>query len=392
MSGGGGEGKTWIGALVLGGVMIGAAMGLHGSLPVVVHAGLLGVGGLLVVFGACESMIKAVDGFARRKRMNEFVAGTVAGLASNVPELVMLGFVLAATPRVGFIVMALTLHVGAAAFGIYSALLPRDERGAAQMPKPLVELSTDLYACAGGAFFTTGAIMLLMSVFDAGAHQGNALGAGDLYVLAGALLLVEVVAVVRLVKRFSGSGEQSTSAAEGKGEPADAASLPSVASIALYGLLGIGASVLGGHAVGDFADVLVGALSRAGYPRMVGALILSLFASSGAFVMIGSAHVKGMYDVALANASGQVNQVPFVVMPAALILLAAFGQTGVIPRTPSGGILPIDLDTTSVLLLGFPSMLILWKAIQDDGKVNWLETATMVAIFGLTIYFLAAHA
>lgn len=389
MSGGGGDSKAWIGALVPGTVMIGGAMGLHGSLPVAVHAGLLGVGGLLVVFGACESMIKAVDGFARRKHMNEFVAGTMAGLASNVPELVMLAFVLAATPRVGFIVMALTLHVGAAAFGIYSALLPRDERGAAAMPRPLVELSTDLYACAGGAFFSTGAIMVLMKVFDAGEHKGDALGAADLYVLAGALILVEVVAVTRLVKRFSGSEEQSVSAADGSAS--DAASMPSVGSIALYALLGIGASVLGGHAVGDFADVLVGALSRAGYPRMVGALVLSVFASAGAFAMIASAHVKGMYDVALANASGQVNQVPFVVMPAALILLAAFGQTGVIPRTPSGGVLPIDLDTTSVLLLGFPSMLILWKAIQDDGKVNWLETATMVAIFGLTIYFLAAH-
>lgn len=387
MSGGGGEGRTWVGALIGGGVMVAAGMAL--LKPTWLHAGLAGVGGLLVVYGACEAMIKSVDGMARRRRMNEFVAGTMAGLASNIPELVMLAFVLAATPRVGFLVTAVTLHVGAAAFGIYSALLPRDERGAAAMPKPLVELSTDLYACAGGAFFTTGAIMLLMYVFDAGKHQGDALGAGDLYVLGGALLLVEVVAVARLVKRFGGSDEKSVSAAEGKGEPATP--VPSVAAILLYGLLGIAASVLGGHAVGEFADILVGSLARAGYPRMVSALVLSLFASAGAFVMVASAHVKGMYDVALANASGQVNQVPFVVMPVALILLAAFGQTGVIPLTPSGGVLPIDLDTTSVLLLGFPSMVILWKAIQDDGKVNWLETATMTAIFCLAIYFLAVH-
>jgi hypothetical protein len=53
--------------------------------------------------------------------------------------------------------------------------------------------------------------------------------------------------------------------------------------------------------------------------------------------------------------------------------------------------LPIDLETTSVIILAFPPMLILWKAIQDDGFVNWVETATMVAIFGLVIYFLAAH-
>ena len=107
--------------------------------------------------------------------------------------------------------------------------------------------------------------------------------------------------------------------------------------------------------------------------------------------MVVTAHRKGMYALALANASGQVTQVPFVVLPIALILLAVFGQTGVIELMPHGGILPIDLQTTAVVLLGFPSMLFLWKAIQDDGKVNWVETATMCAIFGTVMFFLAVH-
>jgi hypothetical protein len=45
-----------------------------------------------------------------------------------------------------------------------------------------------------------------------------------------------------------------------------------------------------------------------------------------------------------------------------------------------------------VFLLAFPPLLILWKAVQDDGHVNWVETATMVAVFGLTLYFLAQRA
>jgi phage shock protein PspC (stress-responsive transcriptional regulator) len=394
MSSGATGNRIWIGTLAGGSLLIIATMlmqrvglSLHG-----LHTTLLGIGGLLVVFAACELMILAVDGIGQRLRMNRYVAGTMAGLASNIPELVMLAFVLAATPRVGFLVTVVTLHVSAAAFGIYSALLPRDERGNAAMPRPLVLLSTDLYACAAGVFFATGAIMLLMHVFDAGTHQGEALNATDLYVLGAALLLVEVVAIVRLVKRFSGEDSGSkpkpaTAATEGSiaNEP------PSLKAIYAFAALGIVASVFGGHAVGEFADVLVGALDQAGYPKMVGALVLSVFASAGALVMMASAHAKGMYDVALANASGQVTQVPFVVLPIALILLAAFSQTGVIPLTPSGGVLPIDLDTVSVLFLAFPSMLILWKAIQDDGTVNWLETVTMVVIFGLAIYFLAAH-
>ncbi len=406
--GGGGDGKGWIGLLLGGGALVGAAMGAEAAgleLGAWMAGALLGLGGLLVVFGSCEAMIKSVEGAAARLDMNEFVAGTMAGLASNVPELVMLGFVLAAKPRIGFIVTLLTLHVGAAAFGIYSALLPRDATGHATLPTPLVKLSTDLYACAAGVFFVTGSVMVLMNVFEAGDHRGEALGAWDLYVLGALLLMVEVVAVVRLVKRFSGAEELPSEARpprEGaephepwatKDEPEaeETKPPPSWAMVGFYGLLGIATSVLGGHAVGDFADILVGSLTAAGYPEMIGAIILSVFAASGAFVMVISAHMKGMYDIALASASGQVNQVPFVVMPVALILLAVFGQTGVIPQTPHGGVLPIDLETTSVVLLGFPSFVLLWKAIQDDGAVNWVESATMIAIFGLVIYFLAVH-
>ncbi len=409
MAGGGGDGKGWIGFLVGGGALVGGAMGAEAAavaVPEWAIGALLGLGGLLVVFGSCEAMIKGVEGAAARLDMNEFVAGTMAGLASNVPELVMLGFVIAAAPRVGFIVTLLTLHVGAAAFGIYSGVLPRDATGHARLPAPLVKLSTDLYACAAGVFFATGAIMVLMNVFDAGDYRGEALGAVDLYVIAAFLLVVEVVSVVRLVKRFSSSEELPSESrdSDADGSPAaapwatkDAANekeKPEPASwgtIAFYGALGIGTSVIGGHAVGDFADILVSGLSAAGYSEMIGALILSVFAAAGAFVMIISAHLKGMYDIALASASGQVNQVPFVVLPVVLILLGVFGQTGVIELTPHGGVLPIDLETTSVVFLAFPSFLILWKAVQDDGAVNWVETVTMVAIFGLVIYFLAAH-
>ena len=390
MAGGGGGGNGWIKMLVGGGVILGVAHALKHF-----HAGpgwlttlLLAVGGLAVVFGSCEAMIKCVEGIGERAGWNTFVAGTMAGLASNVPELVMLGFVLAAEPRVGFIVTCLTLHVGALAFGVYSGLLPRDATGHARLPDALVKISTDLYAAAAGVFLGTGAIMVLMQLFDAGEHAGDGLGVADLYVLGGALLAIEAVALWRLIARFA-AADQAEEELETGGD--DGPKGPSVGSIVFFGVLGIVTSIIGGHAVGDFADVLVTALEADGYSEMVGALILSVFAAAGAFAMIISSHRKGLFDVALAAASGQVNQVPFVVLPVALILLAVFAQTDVIQLQPSGAVLPIDLETTSVVLLAFPPMLLLWKAVQDDGKVNWVETASMVAVFGLTVYFLAMH-
>lgn len=384
------EGKQWLWLLSGGLVLIAIATFLvhsHGWLLAI----LLGTGGLVVVFASSEMMIKAVDGYAKRKKMNSFVAGTMAGLSSNIPELVMLGFVLMATPRVGFIVTVLTLHVGAAAFGLYCGTLPRDVEGNASLPKPLVKLSTDLYAAAAGVFFSLGVIMLLMKAFSVNGTTNDFLNTTDLYVLGAILLTIQVVAIVRLVKRFS---VEHTPESEDDVplETARNESLMSIGAIIAFSLAGLVASVIGGHSVGEFAGILVHKLEAAGYSEMFGAIILSVFAAAGAFVMIGTAHFQGKYNIAMANASGAVTQVPFLVLPAAMIMLAIFTQTGIIPPLDGlNGVIPIDLHTTSAIFLGFPSMLILWKAVQDDGKVNWLETSSMVAIFMLVIYLLVAH-
>jgi hypothetical protein len=74
-----------------------------------------------------------------------------------------------------------------------------------------------------------------------------------------------------------------------------------------------------------------------------------------------------------------------------MLLIAVLSGLGVVPTLEHGAVLSIDLETTSVVLLAFPPMLILWKSVQDDGSVNWVETAGMVAVFALTIYFLAVH-
>jgi hypothetical protein len=397
---GGGEGNGWIGKLVGGGSLVAAATVAHralghGVLPGWLHALVLGVGGLAVVFGSCEAMIKSVEGLGRRLGWNPFVAGTMAGLASNIPEIVMLGFVLAAAPRVGFIVTCLTLHVGALALGIYSGFLPRDHTGHARLPDALVKISTDLFAAAAGVFLGLGLVMIMLRSFRAGDHAGEGLGVLDLVVVGVALLSVQVVAMVELVRRFSGesppAAEDDPAGAQPPGEPAAPAPLPPWRAIAGFGLVGVVASVIGGHAVGDFADALVAGLAARHYPEMVGALLLSVFASAGAFAMIVTSHRRKMYDVALASAAGQVSQVPFVVLPVAMILLAVFAVTRVITTAPSGAVLPIDLETTSVVVLAFPPMLMLWKAIQDDGKVSWVETAAMVCVFGIVVFLLAVH-
>lgn len=391
MSGGGGGGGLWKGMLGGGVAACGVAYYLERAHlgPGVLAIGLLALGGLAVVFGSCEAMIMCVEGLGERLKWNQFVAGTMAGLASNVPEIIMIGFVVAAEPRVAFVVTCLTLHVNALVFGIYSGLLPKDKTGHATLPDAIVKLGADLLACAAGLFLALGTLMLTLKVFDAGDHRGEGLGVPDLYVIGAGLLVVQVVSVREMLKRYA--------AADPSEKPADSsptaakAAVPSIAAIVGYGVLGMGGSFIGGHAVGDFADELVKALTARHYSEMVGAIVVSLFSGVASYLMIASAHMKGKTAIALSNVSGAVTQMPFVVFPATLIIMAILAQTHVIPKLPNGGVLAIDMETTSVLLFAFPTLLLLWKSITDDGKVNKLETTVMVVLFGLIIYFLAQH-
>lgn len=398
MSGGGGGGGRWKQILAAGAVGCGIAYAIehfHVAVPGAVTIALLAVAGLAMIFGSCEAMIECVEGVGERLSWNEFVAGTMAGLASNVPEVIMIGFVVKAEPRVAFVVTCLTLHVNAMVFGVYSGLLPTDDSGHAQLPEAIVKLGADLLALAAGLFLAIGMLMLTMRVFATGDHRGEGLGALDLYVIGGGMLIVQVVSTREMLKRFAAADEQKKASLPPKSkaseEEEETKKKTSTGKILVLGLVGIGGSFLGGHAVGDFADGIVKALSTRGYPEMVGAIIVSFFSGVASYAMIASAHVKGKTALALSNVSGAVTQMPFVVFPCTLIMMAGFAQTGLIPTLPSGGVLPIDMETTSVLIMAFPTLLLLWKSITDDGKINKLETTVMCVLFGIIIYFLAKH-
>ena len=385
-----GGSEWWKWGLAAGIAMVAAAAVLERSgspSPILLNI-LLAAGGLLTIAGACETMIRAAMGLAGKLRWNEFVAGTIASLASNVPEVVMIGFVVATDVRVAFVVTLLTLHINALVFSIFCVLMPRDERGRAALPKAISVLGADMLASSAGLMLVIGLLMMAMAVFDAGDHAGLALGRWDLVMIALALLAVLVVYVFALVRRYSGSSAE-TGAAHAAGEK----STPSVSwgAIALYGGLGSLGALIGGHAVGDFAGNLVGVLTANGYSEMIGAIVIAFLAGVPAYILVTSAHMQGKADLALSNVFGSIVQVPFVTLPAVLLFAVVLSALGVVPLLPKGGLLAIDLETVSVVLFAFPTLLVLWKSIGDDGAVNKLETTIMLALFALVLYLLAVH-
>ncbi|HET6629835.1 MAG TPA: hypothetical protein VFG91_08665 [Woeseiaceae bacterium] len=387
---GGGGGTWWKWGLPAGFAIVGAATVLEHTgphLPLLLNA-LLAAGGLLTIAGSCEVMILAAVGLAGQLRWNEYVAGVIAGLASNLPEVAMLGFVVAVDVRVAFVVTLLTLHINALVFSIFCVLMPRDERGHAHLPKAISLLGTDMLACAAGLVIALGFLMVAMSSFGTGAHAGQGLGAWDLVMIALGLLVVEGMYLVGLVRRFSGTSAEA-GAEQAQGERAEPAA--SWVAVALYGGLGTVGALVGGHAVGSFADHLVVYLRGEGYSEMIGAIVVAFLAGMASYLLVTSAHVKGKSQLALSNVFGALVQVPFVILPAVLLFAAVLSAFGVVPLLPQGGILAIDLETVSVILFAFPTLLILWKSIGDDGSVNRLETVIMLALFGMVLYFLAVH-
>lgn len=387
----GGSGSTWwkwglpVGFALVITAMILEYIGLHAP---VLMGFLLALGGLVTIAGSCEVLILAVVGMAGRLKWNEYVAGTIASLASNVPELVMIAFVVIADVRIAFVVSLLTLHINALVFSIFCILLPKDKIGFAKLPKAISVLGSDMLVCASGLLIALGFLMMFMSFFDLGVHAGEGLGLWDMLVIAAILLGIEVVYITTLVRRFSGtSAETGDKQAEGVVEK----SKVSWKKIGFYGFLGALGSLVGGHAVGDFADLLVHFLELQGASEMIGAIVISFLAGTASYIMVTSAHLKGKTELALSNVFGALIQVPFVILPFVLIFAACFAGLGIIPFLPNGGILSIDLETISVILFAFPTLLVMWKSISDDGKVNRLETAIMLGLFGLVIYFLAVH-
>lgn len=390
---GGSGGSWWKWGVPLGFALVGGAAAvehLELHMPIVVNA-LLAVGGLVTIAGSCEVMIRAADGIGEKLRWNEYVAGVVAGLASNLPEIVMLGFVVAADVRVAFVVTLLTLHINALVFSVFCVLMPRNQEGAAGLPKAISTLGTDMLACAAGLLIALGFLMTSMSSFETGEHAGQGLGTWDLVAISVAMLTVEVVYLVTLVRKFSGASAPVPATDVPPSAPTPAPSQATWSSTVGYGLLGMAGSLVGGHAVGDFADNLVAQLRAQGVSEMVGAIVVAFLAGMSSYLLVTSAHVKGKTQLALSNVFGALIQVPFVILPAVLLFAAVLNALGVVPTLPLGGILSIDLETVSVILFAFPTLLVMWKAITDDGSVNRLETTIMLSLFGLVLYFLAVH-
>ena len=67
--------------------------GLH-IVPEVIVPYLELIGGIMVIAGACEAFVLSVEGIAHNMHLTDYVSGIYASIASTIPELCVLAFLI----------------------------------------------------------------------------------------------------------------------------------------------------------------------------------------------------------------------------------------------------------------------------------------------------------
>lgn len=333
------------------------------------------LGGVMLIAGACEAFVLSVEGISVNMNMTDYVAGIYASLASTIPELSVLSFlIISGEYEMAWVLALATIFMNSLVFAIYTLILPKDETGSFHLPDAINWVGSDLLSMASVISLSVGLSMLLVHGFAVEAPSLPALLTSDeLFVFGLALVSVFIAYLYRITKYY------------GKCDPAAADSMltceiehehMSRRKLGIFVFLASLGALLGGEALSSFATY---ASSPQGLNLSFihAALLLVIFSGTPEYIIVASSHRKQQIEIALSNAFGGIVQVFFVVFGFTLIATAF-----------AGGFIPIDLFSVVLLVFAFPTLFILRVMITDDSKVNALESVAMIAVFIMMLYIL----
>ena len=361
-------------------------LGLH-FIPETILPYLELVGGILLIAGACEAFVLSVEGIAHNMHLTDYVSGIYASIASTIPELcVLLFLILAGQYEMAWILALATIFMNSLVFAIYTLILPKDEHGNYRLPDAIMWVGSDLLAMGAVISLSVGLSMMLVHLFPitpTGGEIRQYLDAGELILFGVCLVVVFIAYLYRITKyygRCDPTSEDPYLACEIEHEV-----MPKQTVIIFVVLASIGA-LLGGEALSSFAHF---AINEIGLPIIHAALLLVIFGGTPEYIIVASSHRKNELEVALSNAFGGIVQVFFVIFGFTMIFS---GLVGFIDPLYFGiDILPIDVYSVVLLLFAFPTMFILRIMITDDSKINALESVAMIAVFVMMLYILLVY-
>ncbi len=367
---------------VIGVAVVFAVMGVEtfvSAFPVAVLRVIDLVAGVMVIAGASEAFVISVEGISQNKNLTDYVSGIYASLASTIPELSVLTFLLLAHQfEMAWVLALATIFMNSLVFAVYTLALPKDERGNFTLPDAITWVGSDLLAMGAVISLSVGLSMLMLFVFSlANPVLPQSLDAGELIMFGLCLVAVFITYLYRITKYYGKCEPDSSDEGMVCHVPEHRMSSKTLALTLLVAAAG---ALIGGEALAGFAEW---ATEVQHLNFIHAALLLVLFGGAPEYVIVASSHRKERIEVALSNAFGGIVQVFFVIFGYTLIVSGivalVFGVTQV---------LPIDLFSVVLLVFAFPSLSILRVTITDDAKVNVLESVAMIAVFVMMLYIL----
>jgi Ca2+/Na+ antiporter len=334
--------------------------------------------GLLIIQGACESLVQSVERLGARLKWDGYVAGTIGEILSTLPEFVVITLLVALEPLVAFIVALVTIFNNALAFSIYSFFLPKDKTrmGSFIMPTAITKAGGEVLIAACGIALVVGLAMLGLR---AGGANGEALktefSGPDLLIVAIVMFAIFAAYLRSLIRNFSHS-----EAHEKPDDPHTLGHPTGLGGIVGLLVLGIVGAVLGGESVSAFADTAINSFKLPEIPTAIG---LAFFAGVSEYVIVYKAHRRGELGIALSNVFGGVTQVMFLVFPFTLLVIGLYGVFGSAHHT-----IPINFTTSMLVLLLFPLFFVLLEYLEEDHTLSNLDAAAMTGIYVILLYVL----
>ncbi|MFW9768969.1 MAG: hypothetical protein ACFFEM_09110, partial [Candidatus Thorarchaeota archaeon] len=321
---------------------------------------------------------------AHNMQLTDYVAGIYASLASTIPELFVLLFLIVGRQyEMAWILALATIFMNSLVFALYTLVLPKDHEGNFRLPDAIHHVGSDLLTMGSVISLSVGLSMMLVHLFPL--TPGNELisqylDSGELILFGFCLMIVFVAYLYRITRYYGKIDPTSSDPLLDEHVVHDAMSWKNLGVYLFFASLG---AALGGHALSSFANF---AIDEIGLPIIHAALLLVIFGGTPEYIIVASSHRKEEIEVALSNAFGGIVQVFFVIFGFTMIVSGLAGYFD--PILLGHEILPIELYSVVLLLFAFPTMFILRAMITDDAKINALESVSMIAVFIMMLYIL----
>ena len=374
-----------IGIAIVGPTLLMETLSIH-LIPETIVPYIELIAGIMLIAGSCEAFVLSVEGLAHNMHLTDYVAGIYASIASTIPELfVLLFLILSAQYEMAWILALATIFMNSLVFAVYTLVLPKDHEGNYRLPDAIHHVGSDLLTMGAVISLSVGLSMMLVHLFPM--TPGNELisqylDSGELILFGFCLIIVFLAYLYRITKYY---GKVIPDSDDPLMDSDLVTKVMPKKTLAIFLFIAALGAALGGEALSSFAHFASGP-EGLNLPIIHAALLLVIFGGTPEYIIVASSHRKDEIEVALSNAFGGIVQVFFVIFGFTMI---ASGLLGYVDPDHFGmGILPIELYSVVLLLFAFPTMFILRTMITDDAKVNALESVSMIAVFIMMLYIL----